>query len=403
MASRNIPEFWASALPLWQSDNAEASNYDANNYDSRLLCCHIRQETADVKSFFFQPRKPSIFAFLPGQFITLELTIAGEIINRSYTISSAPSQPHVISITVKRKPDGIASNWLHDNLQVGMAVSVLGPMGDFTCVNHSVNNSFNRPASKYLFLSGGSGITPLMSMARSFYQLAEAADIAFVHSARTPADIIFKQELDLMASNQPLFQPTYLCAKVDKTPNWRLQPKYITGGFISLENLALSTPDFLTREVFTCGPAPYMAAVRHILKTAGFNMQHYHEESFSFDQLPTEVQAEASAEENTVAISAVAANVVTATEVSSTFSIELTKSGVTVQCAPDQFVLDAARAVGLRLPSSCSKGLCGTCKSKLLSGQVEMKHGGGIRQREIDQGLFLPCCAKPLSDLVIER
>lgn len=394
MESRNIPEFWASALPLWQSDND-----DANNNDSRLLCCQIRQETADVKSFFFQPRKPSIFAFLPGQFITLELTIAGEIINRSYTISSAPSQPHVISITVKRKPDGIASNWLHDNLQVGMAVSVLGPMGDFTCVNHSVNH----PASKYLFLSGGSGITPLMSMARSFYQLAEATDIAFVHSARTPADIIFKQELDLMASNQPLFQPSYLCAKVDKTPNWRLQPKYITEGFISLENLVLSAPDFLTREVFTCGPAPYMAAVKNMLKQAGFNMQHYHEESFSFDELPPEMQAEASAAEVSAEENNAAIGTVTTNEVSSTFSVELTKSGVTVQCAPDQFVLDAARAAGLRLPSSCSKGLCGTCKSKLVSGQVEMKHGGGIRQREIDQGLFLPCCAKPLSDLVIER
>jgi ferredoxin len=123
-------------------------------------------------------------------------------------------------------------------------------------------------------------------------------------------------------------------------------------------------------------------------------MQHYHEESFTFDELPAEIQAEVIHDENT----SIAGN-----EVSTTFSIQLTKSGVTVQCAPDQFVLDAARSAGLRLPSSCSKGLCGTCKSKLVSGQVEMKHGGGIRQREIDQGLFLPCCAKPLSDLVIER
>jgi len=63
MASRNIPEFWASALPLWQSDNDDGNNDDADNNDSRLLCCQIRQETADVKSFFFRPRQPSIFAF----------------------------------------------------------------------------------------------------------------------------------------------------------------------------------------------------------------------------------------------------------------------------------------------------------------------------------------------------
>lgn len=375
MESRNTTELWESALPTWRADK-----------DNALVCCQIRQETADVKSFFFRPSQPSLFTFLPGQFITLELAIDGEIINRSYTISSAPSQPHVISITVKRKPEGLVSNWLHENLQVGMPISVLGPAGEFSCVNN--------PAKKYLFLSGGSGITPLMSMARSYYQLAEPTDIAFVHSAKTPADIIFKQELDLMAFNQALFKPSFLCAKVDKSPSWRLQPKLITEGFLNLENLQSSAPDFLTREVFTCGPAPYMAAVRNILVTAGFNMRHYHEESFTFDELPAEIQAVVIHDENT----SIADN-----EASTSFSIELTKSGVTVQCAPDQFVLDAARSAGLRLPSSCSKGLCGTCKSKLVSGQVEMKHGGGIRQREIDQGLFLPCCAKPLSDLVIDR
>lgn len=56
-----------------------------------------------------------------------------------------------------------------------------------------------------------------------------------------------------------------------------------------------------------------------------------------------------------------------------------------------------------RLPSSCSDGMCGTCKSKLVSGSAEMNHNGGIRQREIDAGMFLPCCSKPLSDLVIDR
>ena len=379
MASRNTSQFWQSIPPLWDSDK-----------DNGLICCQIRQETADVKSFFFRPRQAGIFAFLPGQFITLELPIGSQIINRSYTISSSPTHAQLISITVKRKPDGLVSNWLHDNMQIGMQISALGPTGDFTCVNH--------PAKQYLFLSGGSGITPLMSMVRSFYGLAEDADIVFVHSARTPDDIIFKHELDLMAFNQTHFKPFFICGKVNKKPSWRLQPEFITEGFLTLENLKLSAPDFLKREVFTCGPAPYMAAVRNMLSAAGFDMQHYHEESFSFDALPSEVQAEVIAEENRDVN-----EVVLGVETSASFSVLLSKSGVTVQCAPDQFVLNAAKSAGLRLPSSCSKGLCGTCKSKLISGQVEMKHGGGIRQREIDQGMFLPCCAKPLSDLVIER
>ncbi len=85
------------------------------------------------------------------------------------------------------------------------------------------------------------------------------------------------------------------------------------------------------------------------------------------------------------------------------FKVELTASGQVIDCSEAQFVLQAAKAAGLRLPSSCTRGMCGTCKSRLLSGTVEMTHLGGIRQREIDQGWILPCCSRPTSDLVIER
>ena len=364
--TRNTPTFWDAALPVWDADA-----------DNMLLCCQIRQETHDVKSFLFQTLKPSVFRFLPGQFITLELEIDGKSINRCYTISSTPTRPHTISITVKRQPNGVVSNWLHDHLKVGSKISVLGAAGEFSSTHH--------PAKHYLFLSGGSGITPLMAMARAFHDLAEDADIAFIHSARTPNDIIFRQELDLMAFNQPHFRAAYICEKLENEANWTMPT-----GYLNLEILKQVAPDFLKREVFTCGPAPYMAAVRALLTSAGFNMQHYHEESFNFDELPSEIHSDVIAKEQHV-------------ENTATFSVELTKSGVTVACAPNQFVLDAGIAAGLRLPSSCRKGLCGTCKTRLISGKVDMKHGGGIRQREIDQGLFLPCCSKPLSDLVMER
>jgi ferredoxin-NADP reductase len=366
--TRNTPKFWEAALPAWAADQ-----------DDGLVCCQIRQETHDVKSFFFRPEKPALFKFLPGQFITLELEINSEKVNRCYTISSTPTRPHTISITVKRQPNGVVSNWLHDHLKVDSKISVLGAAGEFSCTL--------TPAQKYLFLSGGSGITPLMSMARAFHDLAEDADISFVHSARTPADIIFRQELDLMQFNQPHFKAAYICEKADA--NWAQASIAQATGYLNLDILKLIAPDFLQREVFTCGPAPYMAAVRALLASAGFNMAQYHEESFNFEELND------SATENIAAI--------TPTPSGTGFSVELTKSGVTIDCAPNQFVLDAGIAAGLRLPSSCRKGLCGTCKTKLISGKVDMKHGGGIRQREIDQGLFLPCCSKPLSDLVMER
>ena len=85
------------------------------------------------------------------------------------------------------------------------------------------------------------------------------------------------------------------------------------------------------------------------------------------------------------------------------FKVSFAKSRRDIDCAHDQNVLDAAKKAGVRVPASCTQGMCGTCKVKLVSGEVEMKHAGGIRQREIDQGMVLLCCSKPKSDLVIDK
>ncbi|SIT46407.1 Oxidoreductase FAD-binding domain protein [Paraburkholderia ribeironis] len=396
------PRFWDALPARWNSDA-----------DDTLVCCHIRQETHDVKSFFFRAPSERAFVFEPGQFITLELEIDGESINRCYTISSPPTRPHTISITVKRVPGGKVSNWLHDNLQAGSQVRVLGPSGEFTCARH--------PARKFLFLSAGSGITPLMSMSRAHHELGEDSDIVFVHSARTPDDIIFARELDLIASNQVRFRAAFVCERVGARTNW----PGVTG-FLSLPLLKLIAPDFLEREIFTCGPAPYMQAVRNLLAEGGFDRRHYHEESFSFETV-SEVAAPVTtlhvADAAQHASAPVTANgsgdsgdsgderaeaagfepAPTEVEIETRFKVSFTKSNREIECGSGQHVLDAAKKAGVRLPASCTQGMCGTCKVKLVSGEVAMKHAGGIRQREIDQGMVLLCCSKPLSDLVVDK
>src|SRR6185437_4710753 len=357
------PRFWQTLPARWNSDA-----------DDTLVFCQVRQETHDVKSFFFRAPSERAFVFEPGQFITLELEIDGEAVNRCYTISSPPTRPHTISITVKRVPGGKVSNWLHDNLHAGSEVRVLGPSGEFTCARH--------PARKYLFLSAGSGITPLMSMSRAHHELGDDSDIVFVHSARTPDDIIFARELDLIASNQSHFRTAFVCERLGARTNW----PGVTG-FLSLPLLRLIAPDFLEREIFTCGPAPYMQAVRKLLDEGGFERSHYHEESFSFDT-----------------VSEVAAQLTTApVETETRFRVSFAKSNREIECGSGQHVLDAAKKAGVRLPASCTQGMCGTCKVRLVSGEVAMKHAGGIRQREIDQGMVLLCCSKPLSDLVVDK
>jgi ferredoxin-NADP reductase len=359
----------SGAPVLWDADR-----------DDTLVCREVRQETHDVKTFVLGAREPRLIRYAPGQFITLELEIGGQTVNRCYTLSSTPTRPDTVSITVKRVPGGAVSNWLHDHLQPGSVLRVLGPAGSFSCFLQPV-----QPQQKYLFLSAGSGITPLMSMSRAAHDLALDVDIAFVHSARTPHDIIFARELQLMAYNRrDRFRLGVVCERRGDDPAWA---GFI--GFLDRATLSNIAPDFMERKVYTCGPAPYMAAVRALLKDAGFDMANYHEESFSFETLTAPA-----AEEETAAAN---------TEGPVQFTVKFTRSGNEVLCGAEQTILGAAKAAGMRLPMSCTQGLCGTCKTKMVTGQVDMKHAGGIRQREIDQGWILPCCSKPLSDVVLER
>ncbi len=391
------PAFWDALPARWNSDT-----------DDTLICCQVRQETLDVKTFVFRAPGERTFVFEPGQFITLELDIDGESVNRCYTISSAPTRPHTLAITVKRVPGGIVSNWLHDHLREGGSVRVLGPAGEFTCARHA--------ARKYLFLSAGSGVTPLMSMSRAFHDLGEDRDIVFAHSARTPDDIIFERELASMTANQPQFRTAFVCERQGMRRDWN----GVTG-FLSLPLLKLIAPDYLEREVFVCGPAPYMKAVRDLLAEGGFDRAHYHEESFSFEtiadmaaQLATAHVADAltsdgSFEDRREGAMGFAPTVLPedvaalAPPVDVTYKVSFAKSRRDIECGSGQNVLDAAKKAGVRVPASCTQGMCGTCKVKLVSGEVEMKHAGGIRQREIDQGMVLLCCSKPKSDLIVDK
>jgi ferredoxin-NADP reductase len=369
------PDFAGPASQPWSSDQ-----------DETLRCVHIRQETHDVKTFVLAADGPRSFRYLPGQFITLELDIAGSKINRCYTLSSTPTRPDLVSITVKRVPGGVVSNWLHDNLRVGMALGAMGPSGEFSC--------FKAPAVQgnpsYLFLSGGSGVTPLMSMTRALHDLGSDANIVFVHCARTPADVLFPEELTMMARNMPHLRLAMVCEQ--HTPGSAYAGHL---GRLDAARLAHIAPDFMQRDVYTCGPAPFMGAVRGLLAGAGFEMQRYREESFSFESLAADKPAEAAFSTDSSEIIKVDSTPI--------FKIQLEKMGKIFECSSEQTILKSAAAAGLRLPSSCSSGACGTCKTKKISGQVEMKHAGGIRQREIDQGWILPCCSKPMSDISLEK
>jgi ferredoxin-NADP reductase len=358
----SLPATWERADAQWPSHEPRT-----------LVCCRVLDETHDVRTFVFASEAGQPFSFEPGQFITVSAEIEGQAVSRCYTISSPPTRPYTLSITVKRTPGGVMSNWLHANMAEGKTLSAFGPAGVFT--------PSAGPSKKALYLSAGSGVTPLMAMTRAAFDLGQKRDVVFVHSARTPEDIIFAKELAVLEQVSSAFRVIPICEAQGSDGDWQGPI-----GRLSLDMLKTRVPDYREREVFTCGPAGYMDAVRKLLLDGEHDPARYHQESFSFAETVEVVEAAPASQPIE----------------QRSFSVRLARSAKTFTMEPTDTVLAAARKAGVPLPSSCSQGICGTCKTRLLEGTVEMKHNGGIRAREIDKGFRLMCCSKPASDLVLD-
>ncbi|WGW05633.1 hybrid-cluster NAD(P)-dependent oxidoreductase [Tropicibacter oceani] len=341
--------------------------------DSEALeCVSYLPETPQTATFTFQAPSGALFRFDPGQFITLELPVPGGPLHRTYTISSSPSRPISLTVTVKAQPGSIGTRWMLDSLRPGMRVKAIGPAGEFSNARHA--------AAKYLFISAGSGITPMMSMTTRMYDAGRDMDIVFINCARRPSDIIFRQRLEHMASRSPGISLTWVVEEPDPYSPWT----GIKGQFNQLI-LGLVAPDYLDREVFCCGPEPFMRAVREALAGLGYDMARYHQESFhapaaQAEQVPDDVVPD---EDSAVEIS-------------------FTRSGKRTKVAETETLLAAARAAGVAVPSGCTFGVCGTCKLRKTEGQVHMVHNGGITDDDIAAGYILACCSHPIGNVTLE-
>ena len=337
-----------------------------------LECISVTPETQDVMTFLFRSEDQNWFRYLPGQFVTLELPVGKEPLYRTYTLSSSPSRPYALSVTVKAQANSIGTRWMFDNLRPGMKIRALGPLGDFSYVRH--------PGDKYLFISAGSGVTPMMSMVRDMSDRAPQSDIAFINCSRSPSDIVFRHELEYLARFMPKLSLGFIVENCGRTDLWSGLK-----GMVDKAKIALLSPDFMERTVFCCGPEPFMAAVRSMLDASGFDMSRYHQESFS-----------------PAAPVTVGESVLTDVDGEALSMVGFTLSGKEMACQPGQTVLMTARAAGVRIGAACESGICGTCRVLKLSGEVEMNHNGGILDDEIEEGYILACCSRPLTDVKVE-
>ncbi|WP_289043421.1 hybrid-cluster NAD(P)-dependent oxidoreductase [uncultured Aliiroseovarius sp.] len=343
--------------------------------DAEMLeCVSVIPEMADTATFTFSAPSGALFDFQPGQFLTLELPVPGGTVHRTYTVSSSPSRPRSLSITAKAQKDSIGTRWMLDHLAPGVRIRAIGPAGQFSHLNHA--------ADKYLFISAGTGITPMMSMTTWMFDLGVEPDVVFINCAQRPSTILFRERLEHMASRVPGIDLKWVVDAPDRYAPW-------TGyqGRFNQLMLGLVAPDYLEREVFCCGPEPFMQAVRDALFGLGYDMDRYHQESF---HEPAVTQADVPELDDITP------------EAEAKAEVCFARSDRRVACAETDTVLAATRAAGLNIPSGCTFGVCGTCKVQKLSGEVHMVHNGGISEDDIADGYILACCSHPIGSVTID-
>jgi ferredoxin-NADP reductase len=267
-----------SYMPVAMSPDGGWPRWSSGQMTMQVV--RVIEEAREVKTFVFASDPPLLFHYLPGQFVTLILDLGGKTVRRSYTLSSSPSRPHLLSITVKRVPaageglpPGLVSNWLHDHLCPGHRLTINGPFGDFSCLRH--------PDPRLLLISAGVGITPMLSMARWLTDTAAAVDTVFLHSSRSHLDLICRRDVELLSVHNPLLRPLLLTTRPEAGAGWTG-----LGGHLDPALLKSGVPDFLYRRVFCCGPDGFMLHVKEMLRDAGFPMDRYHQESFGARRRP---------------------------------------------------------------------------------------------------------------------
>ena len=328
-----------------------------------LVCIKRIEETADTATFEFKKLDDGLFEYKAGQFLTFEVDVAGELEYRAYSLSSTPSKPERVAVTIKRMIGGKVSNYLLDHLQAGIALPATAAAGEFTLQDKQTTNEL-------ILISAGCGITPCISIARWLLDTQQQVNIHFIHTARSEADVIMAERMAELDSQHDNFRLTRIVKETNNEND--IQGKLNTSIFEKL------IPDNRGKTIFTCGPESYMQSVEQLAEQSDFDMTLFHKESFvpaTKDEISTE---------SAVSYQAVAP-----------------QYGKSFTVAENQSLLDALEAAGVPVIAACRSGVCGTCKCK-VTGDVKSTSQATLTAEQIAQGYVLSCSSKADSDLVVE-
>ncbi len=293
----------------------------------------VQDETADARTLVLKPGR-GFRGFRAGQHLRVGAVVGGRQMTRIYSISSAPEmlrEEGRLTITVKTFEGARVSRFLVREARPGTLLSIGHPEGEF-CLPEG---SPVRP----LFITAGSGITPVMSMLRSFALRRQMLDVVHVHYAPRPDDVIFGKELARIAATEP---------------RYRLHVIYTRsrGSHFHAETLEALCPDWRTRETWACGPQRLLDMLESHFGREGCRL---HVEQFRAP-LPAEAQGRAG-------------------------TVRFLRSGVEVRTDGKKALLHLAEDAGIDAPHGCRMGLCHTCDATLISGCArDLRTGQDIRE-----------------------
>ncbi|MFE2999018.1 ferredoxin reductase [Nocardia sp. NPDC059246] len=319
--------------PLLPDDYLHLVNplWSARELRGRIV--EVRMETADSATLVIKPGWGFDFKFEPGQYIGIGVLVDGRWHWRSYSLTCPPDWTgdsghrgrRLISIAVKAMPEGFLSSHIVSGVPTGTVVRLAAPQGGFVLPD---------PApSKVLFLTAGSGITPVMAMLRTMDRRNAVPDVMHIHSARTPDDAMFGDELRDMHDRHPGFTAHL----------------HLTGeqGKFALADLDEVVADWREREVWACGPLPMLDEIEKHWAAAGLESK-LHVERF-------EIERNATAEGGTV-----------------TFA----KAGRSAEVDGATTLLQAGEGAGVQMPFGCRMGICQTCVVTVTEGHVRDLRNG---------------------------
>jgi len=305
------------------------------------------------------PPLASVFAYRPGQFVTVRVpSQACGSVARCYSLSSSPLLGEQPAITVKRTEGGYASNWIFDRVRAGTVLDLLPPAGTFS--PRSLDEDL-------LLFAAGSGITPVMSILKSALH-AGSGRVVLVYANRDERSVIFGAALARLAADS----------------GGRLAVVHWLDSLLGVPSAAaiaaLARP-YASHEAFVCGPDPYLALVREALGQAGMPTGRVHVERFlSLAENPFE-QAPAAPDDALAA----------------TLSVTLDGATTRLPWPAGARMLDVLIEAGLDAPFSCRQGICGACACQLTDGEVEMAHNEVLEAGDLADGYILACQALALS------